>query len=238
MASAVIDFFDSESGDYGAKHYTPDARSFIGRRYGRILEFIDALQLRPGARVLDAGCGPGVLTAELTRRGYVVDAIDLSAAMVAAARAAAPRATCILGTVEHMPYPDRQFDLVVSAGVIEYLASDRALLSECARVLKPGGSQILSSTRRGALVYVLDPLVERAKRNPLTLTLLNALQRLRGRPAVRPRHFKVRTHGVAELRRSIVAAGLVPEREARFHHGAGILTLSRKPGAWPQPFPS
>ncbi len=238
MATSVIQFFDSEAGDYRIKHYAPDTRSFIGRRYVRILEFIAGLQLRPGARVLDAGCGPGILTAELTRRGYRVDAIDLSSGMVTAARQAAPGATCILGSVEHMPYPDNTFDLVVSAGVVEYLASDSALLTECARVLKPGAAQILSTTRRWALLYMLDPLVERAKRNAPALALLNSLQRVRGKPPVRPRHFRVRTHSAAELRRSIQAAGLTLEREASFHHRAGILTLSRKPGAWPQPSPS
>ena len=50
---------------------------------------VDALDLRPGARVLDAGCGPGRHALELARRGIAVTGVDLSPDFVARARAAA-----------------------------------------------------------------------------------------------------------------------------------------------------
>src|SRR5829696_1563679 len=53
---------------------------------------IDALRLRPGTRVLELGCGPGDVTAQLLERGTIVEAVDGSPEMLSAAAARAPAA--------------------------------------------------------------------------------------------------------------------------------------------------
>ena len=95
--------------------------------------------IRPGARVLDAGAGTGQLARRL--HGGNPDAhftlIDISAAMLA--RAADVPGRHILGSVTELPFPDRQFDLIVSGWVLETLDEPARAVEEFARVLAPGG---------------------------------------------------------------------------------------------------
>jgi SAM-dependent methyltransferase len=49
---------------------------------------------------------------------------------------------------EHLPFPDNQFDLVFAHGVVQYTSHDRALVDECRRVLKPGGTAVFQVYNR------------------------------------------------------------------------------------------
>ena len=75
---------------------------------------VDALDLGPGARVLDAGCGPGRHALELARRGIAVTGVDLSPDFVARARAAAADlpVTFEIGDIREIAYVD-EFDAVI-----------------------------------------------------------------------------------------------------------------------------
>ncbi len=117
------------------------------------LEYEDALRhvgIRPGWRVLDAGCGGGSflpLIAEETGPTGSIAAIDLAPENIARARSLAdqipspPRISVDVGSVLALPFDDATFDCVWSANVMQYLTSwqfDHAA-SEAKRVLKPGG---------------------------------------------------------------------------------------------------
>ncbi len=103
----------------------------------------------PGKDVLDAGCGPGLYAAELTRRGARVTGFDQSAQMVALARARlGERARLHHADIEHELswLPDASQDLVLLALVIHHV-EDRALaLRELHRVLRPDGHLVVSTT--------------------------------------------------------------------------------------------
>ncbi len=92
----------------------------------------------PGARVLDVGCGTGLVALEMARRGHAVSGIDISEPMLACARARVPAASFALGRAESLPYPDASFDLVTSAQTFHWFDQATAL-AEVARVLRPGG---------------------------------------------------------------------------------------------------
>src|SRR5215212_2653702 len=83
----VDSYFDSRS-SYWAEIY--NARSVEGliyqERMAEVLEWTDHLALPKRSRILEVGCGAGLTTIELVRRGYVVDAIDSSERMVERAR--------------------------------------------------------------------------------------------------------------------------------------------------------
>lgn len=98
---------------------------------------------QPGARLLDAGCGIGVLSRFYARQGFDVHAIDISGTAIEMTRgsfeAYGLKGNIQLGSVESIPYPDNYFDYVVSNGVIHHTPDTEKAVSEFHRVLKPGG---------------------------------------------------------------------------------------------------
>jgi len=108
-----------------------------------------ALAHLTGPDVLEAGCGPGKLLADLVAAGYACAAVDRSPQMLAAARAelrrrgfAAAATPILLASVQQLPFPDASFDDVVSTFPTDYIADPQAL-REIARVLRPGGRLIV-----------------------------------------------------------------------------------------------
>lgn len=99
--------------------------------------------LQPGMSLLDVGCGPGTITADLARLvapGPVIG-IDSSAAVIAEAAG-----TCSVGTasfaagnVDRLDFPDDTFDVVHAHQVMQHLADPVAALREMRRVCRPGG---------------------------------------------------------------------------------------------------
>ena len=95
--------------------------------------------LRPGARVLDAGCGTGVLARRMRELQPDVELtlVDLSAEMLA--RAGDVPGAHVQGSVLELPFADDMFDVVVSAWVIETVPDPMRAVSEYLRVLNPAG---------------------------------------------------------------------------------------------------
>ena len=110
------------------------------------------LRLRPGETVLDVGCGPGFLLAEMADEVNApgkLSGIDASADMIALAR----RRCAHLSTIElreanalSLPFTDDAFDVVVSTQVYEYVADIATALREAGRVLRPGGRLLIVAT--------------------------------------------------------------------------------------------
>lgn len=106
------------------------------------------------ARVLDVGCGTGlVLRAVATRlpEAEVLTGVDAAPAMIEMARMRASedsnngsRLSFEQGMAEQLPFPDASFDLVVSAVSFHHWADQAAGLAECHRVLSPGGRLVLT----------------------------------------------------------------------------------------------
>ena len=103
-------------------------------------EFVESLELRPGDRVLEVGCGTGAITKRLLAAGAQVTAIDRSSDMLDVARRRAPGADYRQCDVTSAELGDG-YDCVVLAFVLHELPSDkrRALLPAAARTLRAGG---------------------------------------------------------------------------------------------------
>jgi demethylmenaquinone methyltransferase / 2-methoxy-6-polyprenyl-1,4-benzoquinol methylase len=122
-------------------------------RMGAVLSFgqdprwrralIDAIDPRPGQRILDVATGTGLVATALAERGAIVTGLDQSEHMLAGARtraAAQPdNPTFIQGEAEHLPFADGEFDALTFTYLLRYVDDRPATMRELARVLKPGG---------------------------------------------------------------------------------------------------
>ena len=100
-------------------------------------------------RILDVGCGTGYLLGRLAARAPQAEAlagIDAAPAMIGVATGAATdsRLRFVVGAAERLPWPAATFDLVVSTTSFDHWAGQRAGLTECSRVLAPGGCLVLA----------------------------------------------------------------------------------------------
>jgi SAM-dependent methyltransferase len=105
-----------------------------------------------GRRVLEVGCGAGTDLIRFARNGARVTGVDMAASAVKLAAAnfsmEERSADLLVADGEALPFADRSFDLVYAHGVVQYTTSDRALVQECRRVLKPGGLAIFQVYNR------------------------------------------------------------------------------------------
>jgi ubiquinone/menaquinone biosynthesis C-methylase UbiE len=101
--------------------------------------FMEYLEVRPGQRLLDIGCGPGLLLGEAVRCGARSCGIDLSQTALAMARRGAPGARIACSNAETLPFRDGWFDGVTCIGTLEHFLSAGRALAEMRRVLKAAG---------------------------------------------------------------------------------------------------
>ena len=104
--------------------------------------FADLAGIHDGQRVLDVGCGPGALTAELVNRvgAASVSAVEPSASFAAAVRQRLPGVEVRESAAEQLPFPDGTFDAALAQLVIHFMADPVQGLREMHRVTRPGGT--------------------------------------------------------------------------------------------------
>lgn len=153
--------------------------------------------------VLEAGCGEGYgadLLAGVARR---VVGLDYDESAVAHVRARYPRVEMRHGNLAELPLSDGEVDVVVNFQVIEHLWDQGQFVTECARVLRPGGALLMSTPNRITFSPGLDtPL------NPFHTRELNA----------------------AELTELLTDNGFELESMLGVFHGAALLELDRRHG--------
>jgi demethylmenaquinone methyltransferase/2-methoxy-6-polyprenyl-1,4-benzoquinol methylase len=125
-------------------------------RMGAVLSFgqdprwrhalIQAIDPRPGQRILDVATGTGLVATALARRGAQVTAVDQSEDMLAGARgrltehpALEAQITLVQGEAERLPFADAEFDALSFTYLLRYVDDRAATMRELARVVKPGG---------------------------------------------------------------------------------------------------
>jgi len=160
----VTDYFESTA-DYWRRIYSDDRLlpAIYQDRHRTALRWIQDLNLDPGARVLEIGCGAGLMTAALARHGYIVDALDSTLAMLQMTRNEVQqqhvrhRIRMHSADVHALPFRAGTFDLVIAIGVIPWLHSERVALREMRRVLKPGARLLVTADNNARLDRLLDP---------------------------------------------------------------------------------
>jgi SAM-dependent methyltransferase len=115
---------------------------FMGRFSSTLSpQLADLAGVRVGQRVIDVGCGPGALTAELVRRVGAdhVAAVDPSVPFAAATRERYPGADVRDAAAEDLPFPDRTFDAALAQLVVQFMKDPVRGLGEMKRVTRSGG---------------------------------------------------------------------------------------------------
>ncbi len=116
---------------------------YIGRYSRELAPMFADFALGPAPTpVLDVGCGPGALANELAGRfgASNVTAIDPSEPFAAACRARVPGVDVRVGAGEALPFADQAFGTALSQLVLSFVADADKMLSEMARVVRPGGN--------------------------------------------------------------------------------------------------
>jgi 2-polyprenyl-6-hydroxyphenyl methylase/3-demethylubiquinone-9 3-methyltransferase len=125
------------------------------RKFERNIKSLNCLS---GLRMLDIGCGAGLLCEPFTRLGAQVIGVDPSASNIAAAKLHAEKGHLSIDyrctTVEEMDVRER-FDIVLAMEVVEHVADVGLFLNRCTAMLKPGGMMVVSTLNRNWKSFAL-----------------------------------------------------------------------------------
>jgi 2-polyprenyl-6-hydroxyphenyl methylase/3-demethylubiquinone-9 3-methyltransferase len=124
------------------------------------LDWIDSLAAIDGKRILDVGCGGGILADTMARRGADVLGIDLAGkalkvAQLHAIEAATPRVAYREVAVESLAVESPEaFDAVTCMEMLEHVPDPGAIVAACGRLLKPGGWAFFSTINRNVKAFL------------------------------------------------------------------------------------
>lgn len=106
---------------------------------------LDAARVTRETRLLDAGCGAGLLAVLASFRDARVTALDASAALLAIARERLTSANVYEGDLESLPFADASFDAATAVNSVFYAADMAAAMRELSRVVRPGGRVVVTA---------------------------------------------------------------------------------------------
>lgn len=142
-------------------------------------------------KMLDLGCGTGYHLAKYRVRGFELTGVDGSEEMLKQARTINPDIEFYQGDVTNVPLPDASFDYLVCIEVLRYLPDIEPCVREIARLLKPGGTALVTAAPpfQASLYPLVNKITARAQVGNLT-------------------HLKQFFHSAGKLRSEFGAAGL------------------------------
>jgi len=149
-----------ERGYWAGKYGYPITESMLVKGIGKLLYFfplrrrgsderVRFLHAVADGRLLDVGCGSGESLLFMRGLGWQVEGIDFDERAVQVAAQRGLQVSC--GTLEQKGFPSANFHAVILNHVIEHLPDPVATLSECARILRPGGRLVLFTPNSSSL---------------------------------------------------------------------------------------
>jgi len=141
-----IKVYNSQSGyDLSAPTYDKKEKYLDSFEQDKLMEIVGEVK---GKKVLDVGAGTGRITAELTKNGAQVTALDVSEKMLEVLKTKVKNRKlleCVVGDAESLPFADNSFDVVVAAFLIVHLKDPTRFFDEAYRVLAPGGVLVVTN---------------------------------------------------------------------------------------------
>jgi len=131
-------------------------RDHAAERFGRDPKTLDCLK---GLRMLDIGCGGGILSEPLARLGAGMVGVDPAEENIDAARAHAEEQELTIdyraGTAEELAAAGERFDVVLAMEVVEHVADIAAFVAACASMVKPNGLMVAATLNRTLKSFAL-----------------------------------------------------------------------------------
>lgn len=183
-----------------------------------------------GRRALDAGCGTGFQTAVLRDLGFTVQGVDLSAGLLAVARAKLPDVGLSRGDLEALPCRDASMDAVTCCGsTLSFVADPARAVAEIGRVLRPGGMLVLEVEHKWSL-DLFWTLASAMTGDTLGyhVSFADAVRQIvrpwsEGFVVDYPGYARLRLFTMAEIAPMLRAAGLVPRRVVGIHGATNLI---------------
>ena len=150
--------FEHAAWELAAANYA-DSFETVTKPFARPL--LDAVDCRPGLRLLDVACGSGFISSLATSLGSTATGIDFSAAMVAQASKRYPSVSFFEADAENLPFADGSFDAIVIGFGVHHFPSPRRAMSEALRLLRGSGRfafTVWSSSDHALLQLVIDAI--------------------------------------------------------------------------------
>lgn len=127
------------------------------------VDYIDSRIGLAGKRILDLGCGGGLLAEAMAFRGARVTGVDIAAELIKTAREHADHAGLTIEYVHGnseslLPGAGDRFDLVTCLEMLEHVDDPGAVINDCAGLVKPGGDVVFSTLNRGLPAYLVAVL--------------------------------------------------------------------------------
>jgi ubiquinone/menaquinone biosynthesis C-methylase UbiE len=161
---------------YGDSYASPSPIGYLFRtRLERVYELVGEVC---GMRVLDVGCGAGIVAPYFAKRDCKYFGIDLVAEMVLECRRRFGQSGLVqvgVGSIQSLPFLTASFELVLCLGVVEYVEDLRRALGEVSRVTKQNGNVVLSMQNRLSPYRLWDRHIYHSR-------LFNLLRKMAGRP--------------------------------------------------------
>lgn len=195
-------YFDKNAKQYTEDYYLSQIRHPKWQRQKTIEKLVNKFFKSSSCKIINLGCGPGLLEEKLSSFGFFGIGIDSSQAMINLARERSldkgfsEKWQFIEGDCEDTKLNSGGFDCVIASGLIEYMPNDEKLLKEVNRLLKDDGILILNINNLFGWSTILNRIGHYLKKSRRIVNIVNFIKKkyLKEKVAVNKLNFFPRKH--------------------------------------------